>query len=203
MNRAPARLGPILLLLLLAGCGDAPRLAPLAADARLLAFGDSLTRGTGAAPGQSYPALLAGLTGHEVINAGVPGELSAQGRTRLPGLLDRYHPALLLLCHGGNDLLQRRDTAALKANLRAMVDAARARGIPVLLIGVPRPALLLSAEPVYGELAEELALPYAGEALAGILGDNRLKSDTVHPNAEGYRQLAESLADRLHRLGAL
>jgi len=183
---------------------QAPRLPALPAEAVILAFGDSLTRGSGAEDAQSYPAVLARLTGRRVINAGVPGELSARGRERLPGLLDRYRPALLILCHGGNDLLRRLDPHALRDNLEAMILAARERAIPVVLIGVPAPGIfgLDAAEP-YGELAAAHALVYEDDILAEVESDNRLKSDTIHPNAEGYRRIAQSVYRTLQDSGAL
>ena len=70
---------------LLAGCTQSAKLPPLAGDGVLLAFGDSLTFGTGAAEGESYPAVLERLTGLKVLNYGVPGEISAAGLARLAG----------------------------------------------------------------------------------------------------------------------
>ena len=101
-----------------------------------------------------------------------------------------------LMGYGGNDLLRKRDEQELARNLRAMVEAARSRGIAVVLVGVPAPGLLLSVPELYAALAEEQRLPYEAEALRTILGDRALKSDPVHPNAEGYRQFAQ----RLHAL---
>jgi len=68
-------------------------------DATILCFGDSLTHGNGADPDEAYPAVLAELIGRTVINGGVPGEVTAAGVARLPGLLDEYHPALVVLLH--------------------------------------------------------------------------------------------------------
>lgn len=192
------------LALLLVACGGKPPLPRLSQNAVILAFGDSLTHGTGAKPDESYPAVLARLTGRRVINAGIPGEISATGRERLTGLLDNHHPDLLLLCHGGNDLLKRLDKARLRENLRAMVAAAQARNIPVVLIGVPRPALLLlESDELYPALAEEMAVPFEGELLPEIIGDSDLKSDQVHPNATGYRLMAEGIAELLRERGAI
>ncbi len=195
----------LLLLLLLWGCSSPPpTLPPLAADATLLAFGDSLTYGTGAEQEGSYPAQLAALSGHEVINAGLPGETSAEGALRLPELLDEYQPQLLLLCHGGNDLLRQWDPAVTRGHLQEMVAAARSRGIPVVLIGIPKPALFsLESAAYYGELAAELELPYEGEILPKVLADSALKADQVHPNAAGYRQIARRLHELLVASGAL
>lgn len=200
-----AGLLPVFLGLWLVGCGeDVPQLSRLPGDAIILAFGNSLTYGTGAGPDASYPAVLGRLIGRKVLNAGVPGELSGDGLGRLAGRLQRDAPALLLLCHGGNDLLRKRPVAELERNLRAMVDLAASRGIPVVLIGVPRPSLfLLSEADVYGRVAEDLKLPYQGEVLASILKDNSLKSDHIHPNAAGYRLLAEAIAELLRQAGAI
>jgi len=175
-------------------CSRDPQLKPLPEGAVVLAFGDSLTYGTGAAPNESYPAVLEGLLGRTVINAGVPGETSDRGLARLPALLDEYRPKLVILCHGGNDLLQKRSETELAANLKAMVQLARDAGAEVLLVAVPRPGLLLDAAPLYTAVASELQLPCEEDALADILQRGGLKSDYIHPNAKGYARLAAALA---------
>jgi acyl-CoA thioesterase-1 len=189
---------------LLAACGDDPApLPPLAPDAVILAFGDSLTHGTGAWDYQSYPAVLAERSGRTVVNAGVPGEETDKGLRRLPGLLDRHQPKLLILCHGGNDILRKRDPAVTEANLREMIRMARERNIPVVMIAVPNVGLFLSPADFYEDIATDMQLPMEDEILADILGDNRYKSDHVHPNAAGYARLAEAVQALLTEHGAL
>jgi lysophospholipase L1-like esterase len=190
--------------LALAACAPStPRLPKLAPDAVVLAFGDSLTAGTGADDAAAYPAVLAQLIGRRVVNAGVPGEVSAEGRERLPALLAELRPQLLILCHGGNDLLRGREPGSIDANLRGMIRAAQAQGVSVVLVGVPAPNLARAVPDFYRTLARELKLPYEGEILGEILGDRSLKSDPIHPNAAGYRLFAQRMAAVLKAAGAL
>lgn len=175
----------------------------LAEDAVILAFGDSLTHGTGAAPGESYPAVLERLIGRRVVNEGIPGEMTGEGMARLPEALKRVKPALLILCHGANDLLRGRNKRQAAANLRAMIRQARQTGIAVVLIAVPTPGLSLSPEPLYREIAREMDLAIEEKALSLVLSDRALLSDTIHPNAAGYRTLAESIASLLKKSGAV
>lgn len=184
-------------------CASEPKLPRLSSDALILAFGDSLTYGTGAAPVQSYPAVLETLIGRRVINAGVPGEVTAEGLARLPELLKRERPDLLILCHGGNDLLRRFDQEQTKRNLEAMIKMAKDRHIAVILIAVPAPGLMLKPPALYEEIADDQKLPLEDEILETILSDGTLKADYIHPNASGYRLLAESISALLKKSGAL
>ena len=193
----------ILAVVLLAACSKTPQLPRLASDATILAFGDSLTAGTGAGEAESYPAVLSSLTGQKVINAGIPGEVSASGVQRLPELLDRERPALLILCHGGNDLLGHANHQLIADNLRAMIRIAGERGISVLLIAVPSPDFSMQPPSLYEDLAKEFNIPIETKALPHILSNGSLKSDYIHPNASGYRILAEAVAKLLKKSGAL
>lgn len=191
------------LLILLAGCGEGKRYNVLRPNDVILAFGNSLTRGTGADERQSYPAQLQEMTRREVINAGVPGEVTAKGRARLPAVLDKHDPDLLILCHGGNDMLRRLDREQTIANLKAMIEEAQSRRIPVILVSVPQFGLLLDSAPFYKEIAAEYKIPVEDEIISDILSDRSLKSDRIHPNAAGYRKMAESIANVMKESGAL
>jgi len=200
----PRALVPVLLALVVAGCGErAPTLPRLDADAVVLAFGDSLTYGTGAGTRESYPAVLEKLIGRKVVSSGVPGETSAQGLARLPAVIERERPRLLILCHGGNDFLRRLPDSDAAANVRAMVELARRRGIDVVLVGVPRLGLTATPAGFYADIAAEFHVPYDGAILKAVLTDNALKSDWVHPNAGGYARIAQALADLLKKAKAI
>jgi len=191
------------ILLLLLGCDNSPHLSHLNETARVLAFGDSLTYGTGATKGQSYPAVLEGMLGRQVINAGIPGELSVQGLARLPALLDKYQPRLLILCHGGNDILRKRDLDQMAVNLSAMINLARERGIEVIMLGVPGFGLFLTSVTQYKTVAEKTGIVFVADVLADILADKSLKADVVHPNNAGYREMAGQIYLALQDAGAV
>ena len=170
----------------------------------IVAFGDSLTYGAGASPQHDYPAVLAELSGHTVINAGISGEISAEGLQRLPELLDEIQPQLLLLIHGGNDILRKLPAEQTREHLRAMIRAAKERHIDVVMLGVPTPGLvLLRSADFYAELADAEQVPIDVEALPDILANKTLKSDAIHPNDGGYRQMAERILALLYGSGAL
>jgi lysophospholipase L1-like esterase len=204
MRNIPIRLlATVLVALALASCGSKAKIAPLAPGAVVLAFGDSLTFGTGAGKGESYPAILERNTGLKVVNAGIPGEVSADGLARLPDMLEEVQPKLLILCHGGNDFLQRQDEGMTASNVRQMIQLARAKGIPVVLIATPKPGLPPSVPKFYGEIAAELKVPFEDGVLRSVLIDNALKSDMVHPNGQGYAQVAAAVEKVLKKSGAL
>ena len=192
------------LLALLCGCGREIPLPKLAPSDVIVAFGDSLTAGTGAdAPGDVYPAVLGRLLGREVINSGVPGETSAEGLQRLPEVLAKHRPKLVLLCLGGNDTLQRLDPKQTADNLKAMAQMAQTHGAAVVLIGVPDRNLFGGVPDYYAEIATALNLPYEGEVINKVLRDPTLKSDHVHANSAGYRRIGERLAQLLRDAGAV
>ena len=187
-----------------AGCGNkVPPVAKLASTDVVLAFGDSLTYGTGAKAEDSYPVVLGQLIGRTVVSSGVPGEVTARGLERLPEVLDEHKPRLVIVCLGGNDMLRRGTPADIEANLRKILMEIKSRGLDVMLIGVPTPTLIANPPEFYSKLAKEFAIPYQGEIITSVLYKSDLKSDPIHPNAAGYRKVAEAVAKLMRDAGAL
>lgn len=184
-------------------CSSGPKLQPVPPGGVILAFGDSITYGTGAGVGESYPAQLEKMIGRRVVNSGVPGEITAEGLERMAAVLDREKPALVIICHGGNDILRQMDLKRTAENLRAMIRQAKDRGAAVVIVAVPALGLSLTPPALYAEVAKEAAVPIELKALGKVLSKASLKSDYIHPNAAGYRKLAESLAETLKKNGAL
>ena len=197
------RLGAALIMMVILGCRDPGRLVPLSPGATVLCFGDSLTFGTGAEPGKSYPDELARLINRPVINAGIPGETSGEALVRLAGELERSRPKLLILCTGANDILRRMDLGQAAANVREMVKLARERKIDVVLIAVPQWGLGLAPAPFYREVGKELDVPVEERVLVKVLQRADLKADQIHPNAGGYRKIAEAVAAVIAKQGGV
>lgn len=192
----------------LAACGrKARRYVAVPAGSTVLALGDSLTFGTGAAGGSDYPTRLAEMTGWKVVNAGVPGNTSAQARERLAPLLAEHAPRLVLLSIGGNDFLRQVPEGETRANIAAMLDEIGAAGAQPVLIAVPRPAVMaallgsLDDHPLYEALAEERRAPLFVSGWSKVLSDPALKADRIHANAAGYERFARELHGFLREAG--
>ncbi|HEY8353396.1 MAG TPA: arylesterase [Methylophilaceae bacterium] len=209
LDRIKRLLTMALLPLMLAACGDRPQFPPLPEGASVLILGDSLSYGTGAARGEDYPSLLAKNTGWNIINAGVPGDTSADGLERLPALLEQHEVDLLIVELGGNDFIRRVPQQQTKDNLRAILTEARANGIQSLLLAIPEFSPFgaavgsLSDHALYRELAKETGTPLIENIFSDVLAKNALKSDPIHPNAEGYRLIEDALRKALQKQGFL
>ena len=194
---------------LLGACAREVQHAPLPAGSIVLAIGDSVTFGTGAAPGEDYPTQLASLTGWTIHNHGIPGDTSAGVKARIAAALDETNPAMVILEIGGNDFLKRQPESETKENIRTILRAIKLAGIPVVLVSTPKFSPLGAAvgklpdAPIYAELAQEESVPLVPSIFAKVLADPALKSDPIHPNAAGYRKLAEGIAAGLADFGFL
>lgn len=181
----------------------APSAATSSSRPRIVVLGDSLTAGLGLAKEQSVPSLLQqrldeeGLD-YEVVNAGVSGDTSAGGLSRLEWSLDG-DVRILVIELGGNDGLRGLPPSAMKRNLAEIITRAKARGIRVLLTGMEAQPNFGSAytsefRAVFRDLAEEHdveLMPFFLDGVAGIPALNQ--RDQIHPNPEGARIIERNL----------
>ena len=194
-------------LIFLAACSKKPKFTALPAGSQVLAFGDSVTYGTGAQPGEDWPTKLALLTGWQLINAGLPGDTAEAARSRIQALLDEHKPALVILEIGGNDFLRRRPARIIKEDIRALVRSCQDSGSKVVLVGVPELSLLAvvagkpSDSPLYAELGAEEGVPVIADVFSNVLAKPELCADKIHPNAQGYQQMAQGIAQKLRHVG--
>jgi len=212
----------IAVALSLAGCGsrsdvaerpDAPAAAatspappsPAAHSSRprVVVLGDSLTAGLGLRTAESFPTVLqqnidrAGLQ-YEVVNAGVSGDTSAGGLSRLDWALDG-DVRVLVVALGGNDALRGLPASELQHNLAQIIERAQARGITVVLAGMEAPPnygrdYIVSLHRIYPALARQYHVAFVPFLLQGVAGDARLNQrDGIHPTAEGARIVADNV----------
>jgi acyl-CoA thioesterase-1 len=195
----------VLFSFMLVACKDAPTHQALPAGATVLAFGDSVTYGTGGGQGADYPAQLAQRSGWNVINAGRPGDTALAAKSRIDTLLQETTPALVIVELGGNDFLRRRAEIEVKEDLRAILQSIKTSGAIPVLVAVPQFAIVLvgslSDSVIYSELAREENVVLVEDVFSEVLSDASLRADRIHPNAEGYRVLADGIAKRLSKAG--
>ena len=208
-GRLLRRAGTVLALLALLVACSAPKEAALPKNAAVLVLGDSIAAAYGLAPEQSWVAGLGTLSGWQMINGGVSGDTTAQAQARLPALLEAHRPAAVIIELGGNDMLRRgsgRDTAS---TLEAIISQVRAAGARPIVMAIPAPSVAgaafgnLSDADFYAEVAQRQKAPLIDDALADVLSKPAFKLDQLHPNADGHRELAAKVADKLRRLGLL
>lgn len=190
--------------------GPAPAATPTdtaVTGSLVLAFGDSLYAGYGVPPQESFPAELQAALREQgvqatVRNGGVSGDTTAAGRQRLAYTLDGLprKPDLVVLGLGGNDMLRGIDPEQTEANLRAMLDELKRRGVPFVLTGmVAAPNLGREYgerfDAIYPALAKEYGAPLYPFFLQDVVTDQRLMlPDRVHPNPEGIDRVVERVA---------
>ncbi len=193
--------------ILLSGCRKTTKLAGIRSGQTVLAFGDSVTFGTGAASGEGWPTLLAQKTGWNVVNAGISGDTAKNGKNRVSALLDAHRPALVIIEIGGNDFLRRQPSSVVKEDIRQIIQAVRRAGAVVALVAVPELSLLgivagkPSDSPIFEELADEERVPLIARVFSETLGRPELCADRIHPNARGYQHMANGFHARLKEIG--
>ncbi len=163
---------------------------PRPAGENIIAFGDSLTYGTGASQGMDYPAQLSRLIGRPVINAGIPGDTTAAALARLErDVLDRS-PRIVLITLGGNDLKNRQDRDRAFLNLKTIITSIQDRGALVIVGGLDVPIWGRGFPENYRKVCEETGAVLVPDILKGLLGNPEKMSDAIHPNDTGYSVMA-------------
>ena len=163
----------------------------------MLVLGDSLSAEYGLARGAGWVALAEKKLKDEkidavLVNASVSGETTSGGRTRLPALLSKHKPDVVIIELGANDGLRGLPVAAAEANLRAMVDASRQAGAQVLLVGMRMPPnygrdYADKFFAMYGALSKDVKVPLAPFMLDGVAQKPELfQPDRLHPLAEAH-----------------
>ncbi len=166
----------------------------------IISFGDSLTAGYGASPGEDYPSRLSNLIGTPVLNAGVSGDTTDMALERIERDVLSRDPRIVIVGLGGNDYLRGVDISATEANLRTIIRKIHGAGAMIVLLGFRFPSLTADYEKMYSRVAAEEGCLFIPRLLRGIITDPSLKSDEIHPNARGYQIMAERISGPCRKL---
>lgn len=166
----------------------------------LIAFGDSLTAGFGAGDGEDYPAQLSTILDREIVNAGRSGDTTGDALNRIDQDVLAQNPRIVIVGLGGNDFLRGEPIAKTESNLRNIIRRIQDAGAMVVLLGFEFPSLSANYAAMYERLAEDERCLLVEDVMDGILNDAKKKSDEIHPNAVGYRLMAERVAEPVSSL---
>jgi len=185
-----------LIFLLVSGC--APAIKNLDSEGKkIICFGDSLTYGTGAPDGEGYPFELARLLNKDVINAGVPGDKTETALSRLQSDVLENDPYIVIVELGGNDFLEKVPKERTLRNLEEMIADIQAAGAIVALCDLSSGIVLAGYQGDYGQIARKTGSVFIPRLMEGILTNESLKSDYIHPNAEGYKIMAKRIYEAI------
>jgi len=163
----------------------------------IICFGDSITFGFGASPGQSYPDFLAQKIDFPVINAGVDGDDTTQALFRIYSDVLSREPLLVIIEFGGNDFLRGIPVEKTAANIEEMIRQIKEAGAMIALMELSRREIMREYSEMMRALARKHGCILIPEVLDRIIADPSLKSDFVHPNAQGYKVIAERVYRRI------
>lgn len=183
--------------------------------APLLIMGDSISAGYGLSTEEAWVSLLQQrlaqqddeqLADVEVVNASISGETTSGGVNRLPGLLERYQPAWVIIELGGNDGLRGTPLNVVQANLSRMVQLSQEAGARVLLLGMripPNygPRYTEAFYQIFADVAAQYATLYYPFFLEGVGGIRQfMQSDGIHPNQQAQLKLLDNIWPDLQKL---
>jgi len=170
---------------------------------KILVLGDSLSAGLGVDYDQSWPLLVQKEINnadynYTVINAGISGDTTSGGLSRLPKLISQHNPEILILELGGNDGLRGTPLSAVEKNLRKMIELSNQSGIIVLMMGVQLPpnygvSYTTSFESIFANLSEEFGLVLVQGELAGMVKNGLMQPDGIHPNVAGHIMVQQAV----------
>lgn len=163
----------------------------------IICFGDSVTFGYGANPQESYPVVLSKMLDTPVINAGIDGDTSSEALSRLESDVLNRNPLLVVIEFGGNDFLRKFPKEVTVNNIKEMIQRIQARGAIVAIADVSAGMFLREYRSLFNALAKQEGVIFVPSILSGIITNPGLKSDFLHPNAEGYKLVAKKIYQKI------
>jgi lysophospholipase L1-like esterase len=179
------------IVLLLGGCAKREIKNINSKGTNIICFGDSLTFGYGANTGEDYPAVLAKLINLPVINAGEDGDTTPEALQRFKtDVLDK-EPLLVIIEFAGNDFLKQIPKEVTLNNIKLMIEQIQTRGAMVAIVDISAGMFFSEYRKALSRLAREERTIFIPHILSGIITNPSMKSDFLHPNADGYKMIAQ------------
>ncbi len=164
---------------------------------KIIALGDSITAGVGATAGNGYVERLAQKVNVPIENQGRSGDTTSDALARLDADVISKNPDIVIVFLGGNDILQLMPRDQMFANLRTIIQRIQASGARVILVGIHGSIFDGALETGFQNLANETGALYVPNVMMGILGNNDLLADSVHPNNAGHELIATRIQPTL------
>jgi acyl-CoA thioesterase-1 len=183
----------IIPLIVLCGCAKTEIRNLNAKGENIVCFGDSITFGYGADPGEDYPTILGKLVKLPVVNSGVDGNTSFEALARLENDVLDKDPRLVIVELGGNDFLTKVPKDDTVKNLAAIIDRIQEKGAMVALVDISAGFFFQEYRQVFKKLAAEKKAIFIPVLLSGIINNPAMKSDFFHPNSRGYKVIAKRI----------
>jgi len=158
----------------------------------IIAFGDSLVAGVGAKYNEDFVSLLSLKIGEPILNFGIAGNTTQDGLLRVDAMLEEK-PRIVILLLGGNDFIRKIPKQETFSNLKQLIVKIQKSGAVVVLLGVRGGVLVDGYNSDFKTLSKETGSVYVEDVLDGIFGKTALMNDSVHPNNEGYKIIAEKV----------
>ena len=183
----------VALLIVLGGCAK-PEICNLyARGSSIICFGDSITFGYGANPGEDYPTALGKLVGFPVENCGVDGDTTFAALERLEKDVLVKNPRLVIVEFCGNDFLKKIPRESTVKNLALIIDRIQEKGAMVALVDISSGMFFQEYRQAFKKLAVEKKAIFIPVILNKIITNPAMKSDFFHPNARGYKVVARRI----------
>jgi acyl-CoA thioesterase-1 len=193
MKKISSGSGLIVLLIVLCGCAK-PEVKNLnAKGSSIICFGDSITFGYGANPGEDYPTILGKLVKLPVVNCGVDGDTTFAALKRLKNDVLVKNPRLVIVEFGGNDFLKKIPKESTVKNLGEIIDRIQEKGAMVALVDISAGMFFQEYRQAFQKLAAEKKAIFIPVILNRIITNPAMKSDFFHPNARGYKVIARRI----------
>ncbi len=156
-------------------------------------FGNSITAGKGAGVGEDFPSLIGKNLNIPIINTGISGETTQDALKRVNNDVISKNPSVVVIEFGLNDQLLHQNTTETTRNLDLTLSKIKATGARIVILGVKITLFNQKYETDWQNLATKYNAVYVPNILEGIITDQNLKFDDIHPNAKGYQKIANRL----------